>query len=627
MTLNMFAWRASMAGLALLLGLAPGAGAQPLPGELEPWGRLDTPHFIFISQLDETSTLEMASDLERLHTVLAGLSPSGKLSSPNLTYIYLFRNYDAYAPFFLRQGGQPVEGVSYFIPHLYANYSALNADPAINPTRLLYSQYLHQLMAEQWPQIPLWFRQGVAEYYSTFEADAQEARIGLPPLQHVRTLIGQSISGGATPTDEAQRLFDLHRPTPVQPVDNALRERTFERQDFLARSWGAVHYLLNTPERRKQSVSFVGRILLGEDEDPAFSAAFDFSMEELQPRVDAYMKKGELPYLRVGIPTDPLQGALFRPLPPHEALFYLGDLILHSQPDRHADARAYFERTLAMTRSIGLEHGPSHAALGEVAELAGDMAAASRSYAAAVEHAGGDSRVQFLYGQSLLATLDKQRPTDDDGRERLGRAITALRESVDANPDFAQAWASLGFAHGLEDEASGDAIGALGKALELLPGRTDIALNLLLAQAKEGKRAEAKATVEALERMGANEYELTQARELLLQMDYRQATRLVRQKKQLDDAVALFARVEARTTNPGLKTMAAEGLEKFATYSEHKRFVALYFETESLLTREKYDPEAFQTKLRELDGMAKPGAQRDAVEELKVLFAKVETSG
>lgn len=598
--------------------------AQNLPGDDRRWSRLDTPHFTFLSQIDEVGTREMADDLERLRSVLAELVPEEQLNSPNLTYIYLFADHETFRPFQLQHQGKPIEGVSYLTPHRHANYAALNADPQIDPTRFLYSQFIHQLLNEQLPQLPLWFRQGLSEYYSTFEGDAEGAKIGRPSRQHLRNY---GFGGTLQVVDGTQPVGELKEPPTLSMEELLSLEQSpkdfTQRSLYLAKCWGLVHYLLNDPERRQQTTTFVRQVVLGEEDDIAFEKAFPYSTVELEDRVYKYLAKGNFPYLRLAMSIQPAQSALYRPLPRHEALFYLGDLLLHSAPDRRLDAANYLELALTLARSSGLDHGPSHAALGEVAELAGDMEAASRSYALAVEHAGGDAQVQFLYGQSLLATLGKQRPVDDGAKKRLENAVHSLEESTKTRPDFAEAWANLGFAYGLEEIPSGDAVAALSRALELLPGRTDIALNLLLAHAKEGQRPGADAVFRRLQWIGAPPADLARGQEILLQMDYQEANRLVRKENRLADAVALFARIQAESQDATLRQRAAERIEKFASALEHNRFASLYVQAVEGLRSSTTHPQPAESDslgeiLDELARIAKPGLQAKAVADLRL---------
>ncbi len=581
-----------------------GGGEASYPTTTRPWFRLDTANFTFLSQVDEATTRKMAGDLERLRSVLTRLAPESQLESPVPSYIFLFADAEELEPFFLRRQGRVVEGTSFFVPHRHANFGVVNADPALEPTRFLYTQYLHQLLAEQFPQLPLWFRHGLAAYYSTFEATDDQALIGKPSRKHlseIRLLDDVDLSYG--------ELLALREP-PLQ--DAGLMSQ------LTVRSWLLVHYLLNDPERREKTPQLVRRLLRGEGSGQALAEIFGIVPSEMGKRLSEYRYQEEgLPYWRVEVKTTALEVALYQPLSAYETSFFLGDLLLHSAPDRRAEAAALFERSLALANRLGVQHGAAFAGLGEVSELDGDLAAASRHYALAVEQAAGDSLVQYLYGQSLLAAVGPRRPESDEGSELLDRAISALQESVDLDPAFAEGWALLGYAHGLETAPSGDAVAALERALELLPGRTDIALNLVLAYARQGQQEAAETAFFDMARMGAGRADLARAAEILLQMDYREANRLVRQENRLEDAIALFARVRAESMDPALRQRADERITKLATAAQHNQFADLYQRTVDLWRQSAEDPTSLEMALVELESRARSELQKKAVASLR----------
>ena len=113
--------------------------------------------------------------------------------------------------------------------------------------------------------------------------------------------------------------------------------------------------------------------------------------------------------------------------------------------------------------------------------------------------------------------------------------------------------------------------------------------------------------------LAPGEATLARAREVLLTMDYRDAARLVRQDR-LDDAIAVFARIQAESTNPALQQQVAAQLEKLESTAQTLRFGALYRKFTNLLADRQFDRAG--AVLRELDALAQPGRQREEVEKL-----------
>ena len=124
-----------------------------------------------------------------------------------------------------------------------------------------------------------------------------------------------------------------------------------------------------------------------------------------------------------------------------------------------------------------------------------------------------------------------------------------------------QGWALLGYAYNLQAKPSADAVPTLEKAYEMLPGRGDVAYNLLLGYARASKRQEAIDLVATAEARGVSEEQLAPARQTLLQLDFQYAVALAREKK-FDEAVPLLEQVVAESTHDGMKQQAADLLKQ-----------------------------------------------------------------
>ncbi|MEE8524957.1 MAG: hypothetical protein V3T72_13565, partial [Thermoanaerobaculia bacterium] len=496
--------------------------------------------------------------------------------------IYIFDSEESFRPYRLstvaggdgpRMVGAAGPTAGYLVPHEHGNYAALIIHSETRPVRFVYKQYIHQLLHDTLPGLPLWLRHGLAEYYSTFEIEDGYASIGLPVKPHLQRLVhGRG--------EQFLPLSDLL-------TGNELPRNPGTTSSFLARSWTLVHYLMTADSKLSaQLPEFARKVLTGVSAREAFEEAFDIDLRTLETQLDAHVRSKEFKYARVAIDrgAHPIR---MTPMKGHEVLYRLGDLLAHNGSERYAEAAVLLESALELKP----DHGLSWAGLGYLAELQDDDAAALESYRKAAGHAEDDSLVQYLYGASLIRSLKDRRPENEAEQADLDAAIAALRRATELRPDFAPAWASLGYAHNLEPEASVQAVEVLEKAADLLPARVDVAFNLLLAYARVGDRVGADAAVAKMRRLGADEATLARSREVLLQMDYRDANRLVRDGR-LDDAIAVFARIQAETANPALQRQAAERLEKLEPAAQHNRFGALYNQAANLLKEGRNDEAA-----------------------------------
>ncbi len=573
--------------VACLMVLLAGTSSAPATDNLESWLRLDTAHFTFFSARDEAETRALGRDLEGLRDTLAQLFPLAKVDFPVPTYLYVFRDGEHFGPYRSPGGGM---SLGYFVPHIHANYAALNGNPAVNPTVVVYQQYISALLNANLPLLPPWFSQGLSSYYSTFTIEETEARIGLPVKNFLNLL--------NTNDPEKRMPFATLLAMDSVPRTNELAIR------YLPQSWGLVHYLLSDEATREKVPRLVEALAKGAPSAQALEEVFGLTTTALDAAIHTYLTGESFTYLKVRVPPATKDTGRIRAVPPALTSFHLGDLLSHLKPRNETQARKHFMETLA----IEPEHGPAHAGLGGLLEPA--SAEARTHYARAAELAPDDFLVHYLYGESLLAALGNRRPRDDDEKKLVAQAATAFRQSTSLRPDYAEAWARLGYALGLAGTDANEAVEALERALHGLPARHDVAFNLLLAYARAGRRESADAIVARLARTGT-EAEKQRASEVLMQMDYNTVDQLVRAHK-LDDAVAVLVRVQAESSSEMLRTRAAKKFTLIEPAAQHNQFATQYLDAVARWRSD--DAPGARVLLETLAEEARPGKQIEAVQ-------------
>ncbi|TNF71457.1 MAG: hypothetical protein EP299_11780, partial [Acidobacteria bacterium] len=272
------------------------------------WQQLETANFTVFSNLDDAATTEIGLDLERLRAVLGEIFPRAEFDSPLDTLLYLFADRESFAPYAL-PGGQS----GYFAPHKHANFAAVVGSTPDDTLPVVYRQYLHDLINHNVPQMPLWFKHGLAEIFSTFQSDASVARVALP------------IGGG-----EAERLGLLGGETMSVSQVLAIQELPANAEQmtaFVHGSWALMHYLLVDDEER---FSATGRFVDELEENPtsevSIAEILGVEVETLQAEVEAYLGETPLPHREIPVPAAVPADVGLAPLAPEAALFHLGDL-------------------------------------------------------------------------------------------------------------------------------------------------------------------------------------------------------------------------------------------------------------------------------------------------------------
>lgn len=456
--------------LAVLLLAASMASAAPLPRQDDAWIQLRSAHFTFFSSTSERATRQIAMDLEQLRSALSQLNPGLELASPVPTWIYIFKDTSSFRPYQPLYQGRPRDVDGYFFPHPYGNYVAINADPRTKATNVVYHEYLHHVLGHNYPGLPLWLNEGLAEYYSTFKVVGNEARIGQPVLAHVAWLLDNAMLP----------LRDLVSMTHDSPAYNeGIRQGV-----FYAQSWVLAHYLLNKPERQEKTARYLRDLFDGVPGNQAFERAFG-DLGSLERDLRAYARWGVFDARRIPIAQGNAMQMDVAPLAWPDVLYRLGEMLLNNgSTEQRAEAEKHFRA--ALEAQVG--HGPATAGLGRIAEATNRIAEARSLYAQAAQLAPDDFFIQYLYGRSLLE------PEPEPGG--VPRAEAALRRAVALRPDYAEAWGRLAQAVSHQNPMPRDAVTIFETAWRLMPSRDDLAFNLAQIYAQTGQRPKAQELID-----------------------------------------------------------------------------------------------------------------------------------
>lgn len=503
--------RSLAAILALAALTAPPANAA-LPRERERWIELSSQNFRFFSNAGQRTTQGVASDLEELRLVLAHVTGL-ELDSPVPILVYVFRNASSFEPYRHYHSRQPVATAGYFLERASANYITICADARDEASSIVYHEYVHFVASTYLPRLPLWFEEGLAEFYQSFQVSGGTARIGLPVWRHLALL-------NTWPTMPLQELFAVDHDSPTYNDADL-------KGSFYAQSWALVHYLLIGNEvRRAETVRFIDLLHDGVPPPAAFEAAFSVDVAQLEKELRAYIQRPRYSYLELPLSIELATATAVRDMAYPEVLFRLGDLLAQQHPPS-PEAAGHF---LAAVERDPV-HGASLAALGRLAEDRARWDEADSWYRRALAAAPEDPRVQYLGGSYLL-----RRGSD------IGAARDALRRSIQADPLYAPAWAALAGSFVAAGDHGDEAIQAAETAHRLLPARTDVAANLLRIYLAAGRRGDAVALAE--QALAADPGTQRMALRVIVRSHVDRARRLIEDGRS-DEAMAVLAQAEA----------------------------------------------------------------------------------
>jgi tetratricopeptide (TPR) repeat protein len=570
---------------ALLLAFSAGARGATLPPDDGSWIELTSSHFKLFSNAPEGRTKEVAESLERLRATLAQLKGSEAVAAPLPTWIYVFKNEASMTPYKPRLNGKPVSAIGLFQRAHDGNWVMLESRWGVDPRRIVFHEYVHFFMANNFPPQPSWYEEGIAEYFSSFEASSTEARIGRAIEPHLALL-------------REYQLLPLDKLFAVTPDSTDYNEGS--RQGlFYAESWALVHYLLEgAPERTPQLKRFLLLMQNGVETMPAFRDAFGMDPKALLYELGAYIRSSRFKYHAIrfrealAVPKETRSA----PMPRAAVLSRLGELLAHVDPGRDEDAEAHFRSALLLDPAearakagIGfLRLRKKHIEEGVV--LLREAAAA----------APADSVLQLLYGEALLQSLEGRELVVGElppaERVTIEEARSAIKKSLELSGEYAEAHATLGRTYLVEPkEAIGPGIAELEKAYARLPTRHDVAMDLasLYDRCGDSKKRDAvlvKTLGDMAPRVIARMEAASAFRQALEEID-----RLCRERKP-EEAEPMLESLLARTP-PDYKTALEEQLSRIHTAAVRNRAVRRYNDAISLLNAQRLEEarDAFRT--------------------------------
>lgn len=505
----------------------------------------ETPHFVLYSDAGRERAEEIASGLETFRAVFARLAPEIELRSPTPTRILAFRDADAFTPYKTIADEGEAKVLGQFLSYRDGNYLTVNSDPRyLGAFAVIFHEYVHYLVRFNFPQVPRWFNEGLAEYYSTFAVEGGGAIVGRPVPRHVRWLAQNEL-----------RLREvLSRPQELEETAEADRDGR-----FYAASWGLVHYLLSGG---RESSDVLAELLVpaaaGEDPVGVFERALGARLDEVERRLQSYLLAPQLPVAVLPLGDLPaIEAVEVRPAAPASVLATLGGLLTRigqeSAAERQVDLALRYD-----------SHMPE--ALAELAQLRDRQdrrTEASVLYREATADDPADARVWLLYGRHQLDLLLEGGPDPEeaDRATRARGARDAFVRAAEIDPDFAEVQALLGYSHLFGDLEAANGIPYLERAIDLLPGRGDLQVALVQLLLKDDQPERARTVIDRdLTALGNSEL-VDRAREEVERWELLRASDAALRNGAAERAMDLFEEAIAVTTDLELRARMELHLE------------------------------------------------------------------
>jgi tetratricopeptide (TPR) repeat protein len=494
----------------LACGLASPALASPADGA-QGWNQLRSANFYVIGDAGAGQLRQVAERLEQFRETLGILFPKAIQGATTPTTVIVFRTQHTYDPYKPLYKGKAKDLTGYFLPGPAVNYITLTTEDGIEVLgQVVYHEFVHLLVNNTVRSIPLWFNEGIAEYYTTFEvqSNGRTALVGKAPQEHVLLL--------------RERLLPIESIATVTH-DSPLYNESDKQSIFYAESWALVHYLLvgNEAKYRDRAAPLMNALADGRAFAEACQGVLGISEDQLQKELVAYVRQMRFMYMqyqlaqRVGLPDQ----AAPTPIPPAAVHAALGDLMFHM--NRLDVARAELDKALALDP----DNGAAHASMGMMLANDNKFADARPHLERAVAAADATYLAHYYYAM-VLADARRKEPASNDAGAYTEKIETALRRAIALNPKFVEPYSQLAWYRGEHPDGVDEGLKLIGTALNLAPGREDFALTYAALLARKGDYNYALHVLEPLVARATKDEIKASASELLEQIKaYQAATR------------------------------------------------------------------------------------------------------
>jgi tetratricopeptide (TPR) repeat protein len=437
----------------------------------EKWHEASSENFVLVTNASEERAESILLNLERFRFALGRVLPEVHRQTEGRTRVYGFRDFESLEPFLPASKSRESKVLGYFRRGEGENVIVIDltgGTPAFE--RILFHEYIHLVLSLSRRDLPLWFEEGLSEFYAGARLDDEGAEVGVSDDRHLALL---------------SRL-------PLMPIEELLRAEGKGDSDalFYAQSWALVHYLLvEAPEGRERLARFLGLEGSGVDPVAAFRDAFREEPREVEEALAKYLRRGRWSGIRVEFPPlSPAGGASSRRLSMAEVQERWGELFLATA--RLREARMCLEEAVRLDPALGTAW--EALALLELDE--GEPAQAKIHLKKAIDLDSASASGLYRYAQILLSEHSRRRVDSIPGAVAED-AASVLRRSLALEPSARKSTELLAFLYLVRGERLNEAEALVESALSVAP--EDPPLLFLRGQllAKRGEYEEARKTL------------------------------------------------------------------------------------------------------------------------------------
>ncbi len=433
--------------LILLFTVWALAGARVARAESRDWVEVESPDFTVVSDVSPHQVLAVARRFERIRAVFQKAFPQMRVY-PQIPVVILAarnaRSFQSLQPAAWQRPGE-VRRSGLLLRNSDKNYILLQLGlPGNHPYRVIYHEYAHLILEDNFRSIPLWLNEGLAQFYANSDVSHKTVRLGLPSNQSLQLLRDNNLL-------PLPLLFTV---TNTSPYYNESTAGTI----FYAESWALTDYLMFQQDGAGRGPINEYLALAAQGQDPVSAARQAFGgLDALQSKLQSFVHSLAFHYyrLKVSFSGDGTTWPV-RKLSAGESAAIRGGFLVRVA--RYSEARTLLQEALN-------ERDPERSvaqSMGLLELRTGNAEQAAVWFARAARQCPQCYLARFYHAVQLLRTG----PTPDESRFAIGE----LRAFIQFNPVSAPPYTALAVFYAQHHEHLAEACQFAKQASQLDPG-------------------------------------------------------------------------------------------------------------------------------------------------------------
>ncbi|HET6176347.1 MAG TPA: TonB family protein [Candidatus Sulfotelmatobacter sp.] len=433
--------------LYVLAAFGPSGVAQT-----DAWLQVRTPHFLIASNSTEKEASRAARQFEGMRSVFQRVFPDAQLDTAAPMLVLAVQDKAALRELepeaYLGNGRLNLVGLFVSAPEKNYVLILLNATGA-QPYAPIYHEYAHFVFSRTHQWMPVWFSEGIAEFYQNTEILDDKVRLGKgdPNIQYV-------LEHNALLPLSTLLAVDQHSPYYHEDDKGSI---------FYSESWALAHHLKDQDdlEGTHRLTDYID--LLQTNVEPLAAATQAFGdLAQLQQDLKKYVVTGQYAVSDLPGSTDVDDSSfVVQPLTSAQSGTIRAEFLAHD--DREQDARALLQGVL--------HDDPANVAAREVM---GYVAFRQQNFAEAQKWCLEAIKLDpsSLMGHFIFAAASIRKGAPDKATQ--ASIEESLHTVMKLNPSFVQAYDALATFYAMRGTKLAEANQLIQKAIQLAPGVPEI---------------------------------------------------------------------------------------------------------------------------------------------------------